>query len=396
MTSACLNQLYDDGKTISVASGWSYNNTQLEKRDIEVTFADSWSSSAHNALVITAANENKVLKSAEYVGMFAAMYNQEARANEVVTDIEDRYACIKSNAEVLGVTSPKPRVLWLYYIESGGVGGWSVGSCPNYYCEVIEDAGGDMIQYNETGSVLLYSYVSACVAYSASLLASFKPPSHLALRRPSLASCLTHTPRPLIRPTQYYYLNDTELLSRATDADYLIYQGNFSWAYESKKSVLNQIQAVQNKDVFDTWGRGSNDWYESRTAEPDVFLEDMVTAINPDAISNHDRVWLRAPFSEAVGSASTVCDDVNATLELQADSCSYANASSDDHESDDDSDELSHHTIAIIVIASLIAAASLTGAILVFTGVIGAPSQAGSKPASVEVVTYSVTAESGL
>ena len=111
----------------------------------------------------------------------------------------------------------------------------------------------------------------------------------------------------------YYYLNDTELLSRATDADYLIYQGNFSAAYvvflkftnttiftqylcrpksltvnhlpqlgryETKRSVLKQIKAVQNKDVFDTWGRGSNDWYESRTAEPDVFLE--VGGVVPD------------------------------------------------------------------------------------------------------------------
>ena len=54
---------------------------------------------------------------------------------------------------MLGTTSPKPRVLWVYYIESGGVGGWSVGSCPNYYCEVIGDAGGSMIQVSRQAKV---------------------------------------------------------------------------------------------------------------------------------------------------------------------------------------------------------------------------------------------------
>ena len=62
------------------------------------------------------------------------------------------------NAETRGHHDPKPRVLWVYYSEdSSGNGGWSVGSCPNYYCEVIGDAGGNMIEYNETGSVLLWS-----------------------------------------------------------------------------------------------------------------------------------------------------------------------------------------------------------------------------------------------
>ena len=81
------------------------------------------------------------------------MYNQEAKANEIVAAIEDRYSCTTNNAAVRGHKDPLPRVLWAYYSEDyTGAGGWSVGSCPNYYCEVIEDAGGDMIEYNETGS----------------------------------------------------------------------------------------------------------------------------------------------------------------------------------------------------------------------------------------------------
>lgn len=113
-------------------------------------------------------------------------------------------------------------------------------------------------------------------------------------------------------------------------ADYVIYQGNFSWAYEAKKDVLNQIPAVASKDVFDTWGRGSNDWFESRAAEPDVFLEDMVKAINPDAMAEHTKVWLRDPFEDPVGSAPTTCDDVDAVLELQADDCDYIDVCSND------------------------------------------------------------------
>ena len=63
VTSACLNQLYDEGKAVSVASGWSFDNDALaEEIGDGVTFADAWSSSAHNALVVTADNEDSVLK----------------------------------------------------------------------------------------------------------------------------------------------------------------------------------------------------------------------------------------------------------------------------------------------------------------------------------------------
>ena len=36
VTSACLNQLYDEGEAVSVASGWSYDNTALEALDVQV------------------------------------------------------------------------------------------------------------------------------------------------------------------------------------------------------------------------------------------------------------------------------------------------------------------------------------------------------------------------
>ena len=36
VTSACLNKLYDLGKVVSVASGWSFNNTRLQNKGVEV------------------------------------------------------------------------------------------------------------------------------------------------------------------------------------------------------------------------------------------------------------------------------------------------------------------------------------------------------------------------
>ena len=36
VTSACLNQLYDEGETVSVASGWSYDNAALEALNVSV------------------------------------------------------------------------------------------------------------------------------------------------------------------------------------------------------------------------------------------------------------------------------------------------------------------------------------------------------------------------
>ena len=49
-----------------------------------------------------------------------------------------------------------------------------------------------------------------------------------------------------------------------------------------------------------------NDWFESRLAEPDVLLEDLVNIITPEAHPSHGRVWFRNVATETP-SARTTC-----------------------------------------------------------------------------------------
>ena len=89
----------------------------------------------------------------------------------------------------------------------------------------------------------------------------------------------------------------------------------------NKSDVLDQINAVQNERVYDTLGNGEKDWFESRIAEPDIVLQDLISILHPTALGNtHNRVWLRQ-IEPQPGIAPIVddsCLDVSAPLELKA------------------------------------------------------------------------------
>ena len=157
VSSPCLNAMYDAGLTFEAydSSTWSADNAMLENLTVDVTFADSWSSSVYNALVITPDQEATNLASAEYVKVFGALFNLEALANSVFDEIEARWTCTEAAAASFGDATLN--VLWASWsTDYTGAAGWSVGSCPNYYCEAIEAAGGDMITTSLTGSVILW------------------------------------------------------------------------------------------------------------------------------------------------------------------------------------------------------------------------------------------------
>ena len=146
--------MYNAGLAFSAydASTWSADNTMLQNLGVDVTFADTWSASAYNALVVTPEQETTNLASAEYLKLFGAMFNLEKEANELFAEIEQRYTCTAAN--VAGYGDARPKVLWASYYS----GGWTVGSCPNYYCELIDAAGGDIVTTDITGSVMIWGY----------------------------------------------------------------------------------------------------------------------------------------------------------------------------------------------------------------------------------------------
>ncbi|KAL7539775.1 hypothetical protein ACHAXR_011629 [Thalassiosira sp. AJA248-18] len=70
--------------------------------------------------------------------------------------------------------------------------------------------------------------------------------------------------------------------------------------------MLDQFKSVQNKNVYDTQGRGPHGWHEQRLAEYDVVALDMCDLVgtnNPDSV--HRRKWFRNYFDEPIGNAGT-------------------------------------------------------------------------------------------
>jgi len=105
-------------------------------------------------------------------------------------------------------------------------------------------------------------------------------------------------------PTQYWYVNDDELLELGKDADVWIFPSN-RWddVYAAHNKTMDQIKAVKNKQVYDNQGSGTNAWFEQRLAEYDVVgldLCDIVGSANPNG-PPHKRRWFRNIFYEEIG-----------------------------------------------------------------------------------------------
>ena len=81
--------------------------------------------------------------------MYAALFNLERMANEIIADTEARYQCLADNAAAVESDiseDDKPKILWAEYFD--GIG-WSVAECPAwdsaYYCEYARQCGASII-----------------------------------------------------------------------------------------------------------------------------------------------------------------------------------------------------------------------------------------------------------
>lgn len=205
------------------------------------------------------------------LGMYAALFNLEGKANEITADTKARYQCLADNAAAVESDineDDKPKVLWAEYFD--GIG-WSIGECPTwdaaYYCEYAHHCGASIISRPEG--------VGFSESYGTDVL--------------------------------YWYLTDDEFLELGKDAETWIYPSKtFNDVYSQKKDMLDQFKSVQNQNVYDTQGSGPLAWFEQRLAEYDVVALDMCTLVgtaNPTSI--HVRQWFRNYFTESIGTQGT-------------------------------------------------------------------------------------------
>ena len=227
ISSPCVNQMIDNGD-ITVVQNTSDATALTELlastgSDL-VSFVGSFNDpeGLNNTILVSAFNEKTNAGVYEWNKYIAAIFNLEARANDLYEEITSNYNCIAENAARVAADSDmQPAVLWAYY--SPTYNGWDVGSCPNYYCE----------------------YAQVC---SAELLNSFEGS---------------------IEGFQGANLMTTEeFLAFGKNADHWIFPSNdWNTVYVDNKETLDQFKSVQNQQVFDYQGSGSNAWFENRLVE---------------------------------------------------------------------------------------------------------------------------------
>ena len=288
VTSPCLDYMLgdnDDNVTMTEIVH-SYNDTEqlqltedfLQRNPNAIIFSGPTNNVVGDRVMVASATQERTnVATFDWISFYASLYNLEGEASRIASKMQASYDCSSDVARdvaeqqrsLSGETEEnKPVILWANYISWQNLG-WSVAECPTwdaaYYCE----------------------YATHCDA-------------HILSRPEGFGYNKTWG-----SPTVYWYLSDEEFLEMGRDADVLIYSGSdFDKAYELKNETLDQIKAVQNKQVFDTLGQGPSAWHEQRYAEYDVVgldMCDVVGRVNPNG-SKHQRRWFRNVYDEPVGS----------------------------------------------------------------------------------------------
>eukprot|EP00656_Telonema_subtile_P037355 TRINITY_DN41559_c0_g2_i1.p1 TRINITY_DN41559_c0_g2~~TRINITY_DN41559_c0_g2_i1.p1 ORF type:complete len:339 (+),score=44.81 TRINITY_DN41559_c0_g2_i1:100-1116(+) len=150
-SSPCMNLLIDQGQVEDATDTCP---------TLDVAFDDSygsWWGAGYNgnncaeniAVEVRASGETQLLPQLEWLEFFSLFYNQEREVETYLTETEPAIACLQSKVEQYVADQRANgklavKVLWATPPATDG-GLWTVGSCPNYYCEMIAAAGGDIL-----------------------------------------------------------------------------------------------------------------------------------------------------------------------------------------------------------------------------------------------------------
>jgi len=311
ISSPCLNELIHNDEAVEVVDG--FNSTEVDAwlgaHPNSVILSNPWTdASLPGRMIISESSETASNKAVfEWHKVYAALYNLEHMGNAIFQETSDRYDCVSSNAGIQESDKEKPTILWGTYVDyydscsNTTTIGWSLGSCPNYYCEFASDCHATFMIPEEGKKGSLDCWGSPC-------------------------------------------MTDDEFFEFAKDADHWIYPSdNFNDVYSQKKSMLDKLPVVINQQVFDTYGSGPNTWFEQRMAEYDVVLEDMCKVVDTSPPGDvHKRKWFRNVFTEPLGELG-VCleEDKDKALKTQATECTLVDLTETTSVDIDESDSTS-------------------------------------------------------
>jgi hypothetical protein len=232
ISSPCMNDRFVTGETINIAAptedGAMERLYEATNPEIVLFHNPGYAANVTNSVTAAAWTERDNHGQGEWHKYFSVFFNLEAKANADFAGIYERYECTKRNAQTLTADQPKKKVVVAEF--STFCGGWSIGSCPNFYCDHIQDCAAEIIENDNVGSIV--------------------------------------NPR---CGTDRNWKTTQEFVEFAKDADVWLYpgHGDYYWdtAYADFKEELDTMKAVQNQQVYDTVLTDLNTWYEHRLVE---------------------------------------------------------------------------------------------------------------------------------
>jgi iron complex transport system substrate-binding protein len=240
VSSPCLTELLDDSTVKEVTNPGNASLITNVPLDLPSFIGHYDSVAFSQTFRVSVTEEEGNLAAFEWIKFYSMFFNLEEVANEIFDGTKERYDCAEANAGLLSCEAEtKPVVLWGAY--SGYCGGWSVGNCPNYYCEFAEACSATLLNTTE-GSIQ------------------------------NLELCGTAK-----------YMTTEEFVAFGKDADYWIYTSSDFQNTVTTFPELEEFVSVQNLQVYDTSGGGSGAWFEQRLAEPGNSLFQLLLFETPSS-----------------------------------------------------------------------------------------------------------------
>ena len=297
-TTPCLNKMAEDSQITD------YKTNQTVLSELDVFFADQWTSydsltslSKQRFVTVGPGLERDLIPQLEWLEFFSLFFDKEKFVQQYVGETESAMLCLTSKV-LMGVAKltqdggRKVRVLWGTPNEQGV---WSLGTCPNYYCEAIESAGGEVL--NKRKAVTSLEAKSTKALFAAGVAGD----ADVILVGPSYHS------------TTYAALTSKECRP----------------LYDA---IPSTVPAAANKNIWD-FGKGrvgpsgGLDWFSSRLAEPDVLVEELADIFYPTmkikgSLAKH---WWQNAYTEGmcdpgvsmympIKDSAAQCSDVAAPL----------------------------------------------------------------------------------
>ena len=162
VSSPCLREAIAAGTVANIGSAnWAPSVADIDAAGGDATFAGTFDvsniASIAGAVIPMAENaEQTGVGGAEWLEYIALFFNEEAAASTHIAEVAGRIADTEQAVTAVLGDGPKKKVLWVY--DYGGQ--LYSGTCPNYYCEAIEKAGGEIMDLSSIGDAAAWGAIT--------------------------------------------------------------------------------------------------------------------------------------------------------------------------------------------------------------------------------------------